>query len=144
MRDFLLGSSSTPLQADRLADELLRRLQTGPAIGDGELLFDGMARLLKEVSRIDGEEWRAARLSLRDCLSKLVTTVPPHYASALVAVEVERRKVREFAEQAGLSITNGGVRLYRARLALRARFRAALFLCDIHGSRLCACEPKRV
>lgn len=142
MRDFLDEASALPRDRDRLAAEFVRRLDTGPAVGDGETLFEGLARVLIEVALVEpGDDERALRRTIRECLTEMVTTLRAHYAQALLRVEIEGRKVREFADEAGISHTNGGVRLKRARFALKARVRAALTRCGEHASHVCECDP---
>lgn len=101
-------------------------------------MLDGLVRVFAELA---GLERSAVRRGLRESLASLAATVLPHYASALVQVELEGRKVKDFADHAGISVSNGGVRLHRARRALRRRFRTALAFCDRHQSHACGCNP---
>jgi RNA polymerase sigma factor (sigma-70 family) len=54
-----------------------------------------------------------------DCVERLVTTLKPDYAAVLRGVELEGKSLKEFAAVAGISAGNAGVRLFRAREALR-------------------------
>jgi DNA-directed RNA polymerase specialized sigma24 family protein len=55
------------------------------------------------------------------CVSRLAATLKPEYAEALEAIEVAGTPVKAFAEQKGLSSNNAGVRVFRAREALKKR-----------------------
>ena len=55
------------------------------------------------------------------CVSRLATTLKPEYAEALQAIDVGGTPVKAFAEQNGLSSSNAGVRVFRAREALKKR-----------------------
>ena len=55
------------------------------------------------------------------CVSRLAATLKPEYAEALQAIEVAGTPVKTFAEQKGLSSSNAGVRVFRAREALKKR-----------------------
>jgi RNA polymerase sigma-70 factor (ECF subfamily) len=53
------------------------------------------------------------------CVSRLAATLKPEYAEALEAIEVAGTPVKTFADQKGLSSSNAGVRVFRAREALK-------------------------
>lgn len=74
------------------------------------------------------------------CVSEVARTLKPEYADALVAVEVNGTPVRTFAEERGLTATNAGVRLHRAREALRKRVTQACGTCAKHGCVDCDCK----
>jgi RNA polymerase sigma factor (sigma-70 family) len=74
------------------------------------------------------------------CVSRLATTLKPEYAEALQAVEVRGAPVKAFAEQKGLSASNAGVRVFRAREALKRRVMESCGTCAEHGCVNCTCK----
>lgn len=79
------------------------------------------------------------RAEICACVTRLAATLKPEYAQVLQAVDVEEQPVKTFAEQAGLSASNAGVRLHRARQALKARVAESCGMCAEHGCRDCSC-----
>lgn len=74
------------------------------------------------------------------CVSEVAQTLKPEYADALHSVEVSGTPVKTFAEQRGLTATNAGVRVHRAREALRKRVTQACGACAEHGCVDCTCK----
>lgn len=74
------------------------------------------------------------------CLGGLITTLKPEYAALLQAVDLEERPVAEVAEGLGITANNAGVRLHRARQALKRRLEATCGTCATHGCLDCQCE----
>jgi len=77
------------------------------------------------------------------CVTSLAGTLKPEYASALRRVEVDGISVREYAAEAGVTANNAGVRLFRAREALRQRVASACGTCAEHGCLDCTCRTPR-
>ena len=75
------------------------------------------------------------------CISRLAATLKPEYAEALNAVDVQGMPVKTFAEQKGLSASNAGVRVFRAREALKKRVTESCGVCAEHGCVDCNCHP---
>jgi RNA polymerase sigma factor (sigma-70 family) len=75
------------------------------------------------------------------CVARLATTLKPEYAEALRRVEVEGVAVKDFAREAGLSESNAGVRVFRAREALRKQVTRSCGTCAEHGCFDCHCSP---
>lgn len=73
------------------------------------------------------------------CVGRLAETLKPEYAEALQSVDVEGMPVKEFAGQHGISASNAGVRLFRARQALRQRVSRSCGTCADHGCLDCTC-----
>src|SRR5687768_12401262 len=71
------------------------------------------------------------------CVSRLAGTLKPEYADALQAIDVEGTAVKTYAEQHGLSASNAGVRVFRARQALKKRLIESCGTCAEHGCRNC-------
>ena len=76
------------------------------------------------------------------CVSRLAATLKPEYAEALEAIEVAGTPVKTFAEQKGLSSNNAGVRVFRAREALKKRVTESCGTCAEHGCMNCSCRPR--
>jgi RNA polymerase sigma-70 factor (ECF subfamily) len=74
------------------------------------------------------------------CVTRLASTLKPEYADALQAVDVHGTAVKTYAEQHGLSANNAGVRLFRAREALKKRVAESCGTCAEHGCRDCTCQ----
>lgn len=74
------------------------------------------------------------------CVSRLATTLKPEYAAALQAIDVQGTPVKAFAEEQGLSASNAGVRVFRAREALKKRVAESCGTCAAHGCRNCTCQ----
>lgn len=77
------------------------------------------------------------------CITRLAGTLKPEYAEALRAIDVQGTPVRVFAEQHGLSSSNAGVRVFRARAALKKRLTDSCGTCAEHGCRNCTCQTSR-
>jgi RNA polymerase sigma-70 factor (ECF subfamily) len=58
----------------------------------------------------------------------------------LQAIDVEGTPVKAFAEQPRLSASNAGVRVFRAREALKRRVTESCGTCAEHGCRDCTCR----
>lgn len=74
------------------------------------------------------------------CLLALVDALPPTQAAVLRRVELEGQSVKAFAAEAGIGESNAGVRVFRARRALRALVRKACGACSEHGCLDCCCR----
>ena len=74
------------------------------------------------------------------CVARLARTLKPEYAEALQRIEVDGLAVKSFAEEAGISNNNAGVRIFRAREALRRQVVATCGACAAHGCVDCTCS----
>lgn len=74
------------------------------------------------------------------CVTRLAATLKPEYAEALQAIDVGGMPVKTFAEQKGLSASNAGVRVFRAREALKRRLSESCGTCAEHGCVNCTCS----
>jgi RNA polymerase sigma-70 factor (ECF subfamily) len=77
------------------------------------------------------------------CVADLAATLKPEYAEVLRAVEVDGVPVKDFADAHGLSASNAGVRVFRARDALRKEVARACGTCAEHGCQDCTCKTPR-
>ena len=76
------------------------------------------------------------------CITAMVDTLKPEYGAALRRVDLDGLSVRGFAEEAGITPGNAGVRLHRAREALRRQLARSCGTCLDHGCLDCRCgEP---
>jgi RNA polymerase sigma-70 factor (ECF subfamily) len=76
------------------------------------------------------------------CVGRLATTLKAEYAEALQAIDVLGTPVKVFAEQRGLSVSNAGVRVFRAREALKKRVTESCGTCAEHGCQDCTCRAR--
>ena len=74
------------------------------------------------------------------CVARLAATLKPEYAEALQAIDVQGMPVKTFAAEHGLSVSNAGVRVFRAREALKKRLIASCATCAEHGCQNCTCR----
>lgn len=102
--------------------------------GASERSLAGLAREF-EACEPAGE----ARREICRCVAELAETLKPEYADALRSVEVAGIAVKDYASQRGLSPSNAGVRVFRAREALRRQVAAACGTCAEHGCVDCHC-----
>ena len=77
-----------------------------------------------------------------DCIARLASTLKEEYAEALQAIDVQGTPVKAFAEQRGLSASNAGVRIFRAREALKKRLIESCGTCAEHGCQNCTCQTR--
>jgi RNA polymerase sigma-70 factor (ECF subfamily) len=73
------------------------------------------------------------------CVAELAGTLKPEYASALRRIEVDGVSVKDYADEAGISSSNAGVRVFRAREALRKQVVRSCGTCADHGCLDCTC-----
>lgn len=74
------------------------------------------------------------------CISRLAATLKPEYAEAIQQIDVEGVPVKAFAESHQLSASNAGVRVFRARDALKKRLTESCGTCAEHGCMNCTCR----
>ena len=95
-------------------------------------------RLAAEAEAPPGPDEELDRVACA-CVTALVDTLKPEYGAALRRVDLEGQSVRGFAEEAGITPTNAGVRLHRAREALRRQLARSCGTCLEHGCLECTC-----
>jgi DNA-directed RNA polymerase specialized sigma24 family protein len=74
------------------------------------------------------------------CITRLAATLKPEYADALQAIDVEGTAVKAFAAAHALTASNAGVRVFRAREALKKRLVESCGTCAEQGCRNCSCQ----
>jgi RNA polymerase sigma factor (sigma-70 family) len=75
-----------------------------------------------------------------ECLGDLLEGLKPEYSEVLRAVDIGEQRVQDFAEQHRLSVSNAGVRVYRARAALRKQLLQMCATCAEHSCLNCTCK----
>ncbi|RJS24225.1 RNA polymerase subunit sigma-70 [Corallococcus sp. H22C18031201] len=151
-----------------IAEELLqaafvKSLEKGGMLRDGEGAVAWFYRLLRNALvdhyRRQAAEGRALEREARDaqeasedpelkvavcaCVGDLLSTLKPEYADIVRQVDLEERAVPEVAREVGITANNAGVRLHRARQALRKQLERSCGTCASHGCLDCACRSKR-
>ena len=88
---------------------------------------------------LPGDDEELQRVVCR-CVAQLAGTLKPEYAAALQRVEIDGLSVKDYAEEAGISSNNAGVRIFRAREALRKQVARSCGTCATHGCVDCTCD----
>lgn len=73
------------------------------------------------------------------CVNRLAATLKSEYADVLAAVDVGGIPLKTYAERQHISANNAGVRIFRAREALRKRVFQSCGTCAEHGCLDCTC-----
>jgi RNA polymerase sigma factor (sigma-70 family) len=156
-----VGSKET---AEDLLQEAFGRAVTHlHTVRDGESAVAWFYRLLRNAV-IDHYRRRAAQASALErfaseldeavpppevaaeicaCVARLAATLKPEYADALAQIDVQGLAVKDYAAQHGLTASNAGVRVFRARQALRSQVAASCGTCADHGCLDCSCGRPR-
>ncbi|HWE25913.1 MAG TPA: sigma-70 family RNA polymerase sigma factor [Myxococcales bacterium] len=97
-----------------------------------------LARELDEHTEPDLDE----RNAVCRCVARLSETLKEEYALALRRIDVDGVSVQDYAAEAGITANNAGVRVFRARQALRKRVVHWCGSCAERGCIDCTCgEP---
>jgi RNA polymerase sigma-70 factor (ECF subfamily) len=106
--------------------------------GASERALAALARQLDEDAEPDLDE----RNAVCRCVARLSGTLKPEYALALRRIDVDGVSVRDYAAEEGITPNNAGVRVFRAREALRKRVVRWCGSCAERGCIDCTCgEP---
>jgi RNA polymerase sigma-70 factor (ECF subfamily) len=106
--------------------------------GASERALAALARQLEEESEPTLDE----RDAVCRCVARLSETLKPEYALALRRIDVDGVSVQDYAAEAGITPNNAGVRVFRAREALRKRVVRWCGSCAERGCIDCTCgEP---
>lgn len=99
------------------------------------------ARSLEALAREAGPGVFEAELesAVCECITGLLPTLKPEYAEVLRRVDMEDGSLAATARAMGVTPNNAGVRLHRARAALRKRLEEACGACAQHGCLDCGC-----
>ncbi|HEY5946592.1 MAG TPA: sigma-70 family RNA polymerase sigma factor [Kofleriaceae bacterium] len=93
----------------------------------------------REEQLVDEQDEELQRVVCK-CVAQLADTLKPEYAVALKRVEVDGLSVKDYADEAGISSNNAGVRVFRAREALRKQVARSCGTCATHGCLDCTCQ----
>jgi RNA polymerase sigma factor (sigma-70 family) len=74
------------------------------------------------------------------CLHGVLDGLKPEYSEVLRAVDLGEQRLQDFAHQNKLSPSNAGVRIHRARAALRKQLLRTCGTCSEHGCLNCTCK----
>ena len=74
------------------------------------------------------------------CILSLLDTLKTEYGTAIRRVDLDGTSVRSYAGEAGITPGNAGVRLHRAREALRRQLARSCGTCVTHGCLDCKCR----
>lgn len=74
------------------------------------------------------------------CLGSVIDTLSPAHARLVRRVDLDGLPVPSAAAEEGITPNNAGVRLHRARAALRERLRRVCGACSRHGCLDCRCR----
>jgi RNA polymerase sigma-70 factor (ECF subfamily) len=99
-----------------------------------------LEQLATQLAEQDDEELERTVCA---CVGRLAETLKPEYAQALRRIELDGVAVKEYARESGISDNNAGVRVFRAREALRKQVARSCGTCAEHGCLDCTCgAPK--
>ena len=101
-----------------------------------ERVTEAWAREFPDVQEPEAE----LRQEICQCVSSLLDTLKPEYREALRIVDLGEGKLKDLAQQSGITAENAAVRVHRARAALRRRIEQACGTCSVHGCLDCSCE----
>ena len=148
---------------DILQEAFGRSLEKLDGLGDGESIVRWFYRVLRNAA-IDHYRRKAAagraleafagslnaavpppevQNEICGCVRMLAETLKPEYTAALQEIDVEGATVKAFAEKHGISASNAGVRIFRAREALRKQVVRSCGTCAEHGCLDCTCGQPR-
>lgn len=143
-----------------LQSAFVKTLEKGGALQDGEGAVTWFYRLLRNALvdhyRRQAAEGRALEREAREaeeasedpelkgavcaCVGDLLPTLKPEYADMVRQVDLEERAVPDVAREAGITSNNAGVRLHRARQALKKQLERSCGTCASHGCLDCSCK----
>jgi RNA polymerase sigma-70 factor (ECF subfamily) len=76
------------------------------------------------------------------CVGGVIDTLKPEYADLVRRVDLEGASVPDVARAAGITANNAGVKLHRARAALRDKLLGVCGACARHGCLDCRCRKQ--
>lgn len=157
---FLEGKVGNRAMAeDILHDAFVRSLDKASTIRDGDSATAWFYRVLRNAvidharrnasanrrleafaHELEAEDHQPDTMNqVCQCVSRLADTLKPEYAEAVRRIEVEGMSVKDFAELTGITTSNAGVRIFRAREALRQQVARSCGTCAEHGCIECSC-----
>jgi RNA polymerase sigma factor (sigma-70 family) len=101
-----------------------------------------LERFAAEIQLDEAAVDRELEAVVCQCVLSLVDTLKPEYATALRRVELDGVTVRGYAQEAGITAGNAGVRVHRAREALKKQLIRCCGTCLTHGCFDCRCKAQ--
>lgn len=150
---------SRAIAEDILQDAFVKSMDKVSALRDQEAIVPWFYRLLRNAA-VDYQRRRGAagkalaafaeELEIEQsgtethgavcaCVAKLAATLEPKYAEALQRIDIDGIAVKDYASEAGITSNNAGVRIFRARDALRKQVQRSCGTCATHGCVDCTC-----
>lgn len=152
---------SRAIAEDILQEAFARALARGESLRSDESAVAWFYRLLRnalvdhhrrnqaasralEAAATEAQTHASADDELKDavcqCVGDLVGTLKPEYADAIRRVDLQEGSVGAYAQAAGITANNAGVRLHRAREALMRSLVRSCGSCATHGCLDCSCQ----
>jgi len=103
------------------------------------VMVHALEELASELDTATSEPTELERV-LCACIGRVAKALKPEYAAALQRIELDGVRVVDFAQEAGISESNAGVRVHRARQALRREVSRSCGTCAEHGCIDCSCS----
>ncbi len=168
-REFLLFVSRRIQNIDEAEDILqdfyLKAIRSARTIKDPGALKGWLAQVLRRtlvdyyrrstvrkaaLQRLEVSEGSAMRIdddadrAVCNCLYRILPAMPAEYSQLIWQVDLLGQPRSKVAKRLGISTNNLGVRLHRARRALRDALMRFCTTCPTHGFLNCACEQSPV
>lgn len=162
---FLEKRVSRPADAeDILQSALLEVVENPEALRDEERLYGWFYRILRnritdhwrrtgartrahEAAAAETQEAVPPKDELFDatcrCVREIVDTLKPEQSALLRAAYIDDRSMSEIADDLGTNRNNAGVKLHRARAALKEALVTVCRSCAAHGCLDCTCRKGR-
>ena len=166
-REFLLFVSRRIQNIDEAEDILqdfyLKAIRSARTIKDPGTLKGWLAQILRRtlvdyyrrssvrkvaLQRLEVLEGSAMRIdddadrAVCNCLYRILPVMPAEYSQLIWQVDLLGQPRSQVARRLSISPNNLGVRLHRARQALRDALMRFCITCPIHGFLNCACEQR--
>lgn len=97
-------------------------------------------RLERLAAELEDESEPELRQEICNCVEGLLDELEPSYARAIRRIDLEGLPVKAFAQEAASTPNNAGVRVHRARQALRRQLERCCGACAEHGCLDCSCK----
>lgn len=148
---------------DALQDFCLKVVRSAEMLGNGEKIDPWLSRILRNTLT-DHYRRRATRQSAEAayglemqtavigipaeldekpcfCIHHSLSALKPDYAEILTRADLNEERREQIATDLGLTTNNVGVRLHRARQALKAKLEEICPICPDRVGMGCNCEP---
>ena len=148
---------------DALQDFCIKAIRAARTLEDGDRIDAWLGRILRNTltdhyrrraawSRAEAAYQREPQLTMSDlekdsldriclCMHEAIPTLRPEYAEVLDRADLKEEPRDQIAADLGLTANNVGVRLHRARQALKAKLEDICGGCGEEGTMHCQCPP---